>query len=67
MVRFLSYHDLHQLHAVSLINKINAKKQSGNVNTNAYLRILTIHVISSSSSSLSSQMNFIEVKRKFSF
>ena len=45
------------------------KKQSWNIeiNTKAYLSILTIHVISSSSSSLSSPMNFIEVKRKFRF
>ena len=45
------------------------KKQSWNIefNTNACLSVLTIHVISSSSSSLSSPMNFIEVKRKFRF
>ena len=41
------------------------QKQSGNIKTKAYLSILIIHVISSSSSSLSSPMNFIEVKRKF--
>ena len=41
------------------------QKQSENINTNAYLSTLTIHVISSSSSSLLSAMNSIEVKRKF--
>ena len=49
------------------LNKINAKNSRGTIKTNAYLSILIIHVISSSSSSLSSPMNFIEVKRKFRF
>ena len=43
------------------------QKQSRNIKTKAYLSILIIHVISSSSSSLSSPLNFIEVKRKFRF
>ena len=41
-------------------------EKSNLINTNAYLSILTIHVISSSSRSLLSAMNFIEVKRKIS-
>ena len=41
------------------------QKQSRNIKTKAYLSILIIHVISSSSSSPSSPMNFIEEKRKF--
>jgi len=46
---------------------IHAKNSRGILSLIAYLSILTIHVIRSSSSSLSSPMNFIEVKRNFRF
>ena len=48
---------------LGLAKYIYYNQQSGNTKTNAYLLILTIHVISSSSSSLLSPMNFTEVKR----
>ena len=52
---------------INIDQQNKCKKQSGDIKTNAYLSILKINLISSSSSSLSSPMNFVEVKRKFRF